>query len=84
MFQCPDCKLDNLRICHSIACVSYVDKNGNLVDQDLCDTEWNDNDQALCCDCDWEGTVQAMTIEDPEETIDDVLAREEDRPCPSV
>ena len=82
MYQCPNCKTDdNLSIFHDLGCRSRVDKDANVIESIVGDSDWLETDDAQCGHCDWEGTVEDMTIEDEETQAEDAKEREEDRPC---
>ena len=92
MYQCPHCKTDdNLRIYHDGGYQSWIDKDGNVMDSIdkegnvinsiVGDSGWLDTDDALCGHCDWEGTVEHMTIEDEETQAEDAKEREEKAMC---
>jgi hypothetical protein len=52
MWRCPKCK-DNVRI-FGVQTIVIVYPDGTEIDGDI---EWDEENQAECVSCDWEGTA---------------------------
>lgn len=71
MFRCPECSKKNetgqLKITALVRTEIDVAEDESVDDYQSGDLEWNGTDPAECTDCGWSGTVDEMTVAEPDE-----------------
>lgn len=69
MYQCPKCREtdSNLRITAAISTQIDIDCEGEVQDSEQGDLYWSGTDRAECMDCQRDGTVAEMTIDEEED-----------------
>lgn len=72
IFRCPECEETNsLFIEHMVSCITQVGKYTDVEDYEIGDVTWEDDDDARCSDCGWQGRVREMIGVEEEEVVDE-------------
>lgn len=83
IYKCPECKeSDSLFITHQVTYTTQIGKHMDVEDYEVGDITWDDDDDALCSGCGWQGKVEQMiAVEEGDkhrQTGDDVQHRPSD------
>lgn len=64
MYECPKCKGDNLAVQATMRFTAYINRGGEVLDDDGGDTEWDGDSEMRCCDCGYDAHVWEFDVEE--------------------